>query len=235
MKVEISATMSPLSKISLPRKAARPLLLALVLAGSVLPVPVFAQEGVLLRNILGNIGILPEEKDPIEYRERGPLVVPKDTNALRLPEDANAHMRNSAWPTDPDLVERKRAAERRKSDLLIGFNRNRDEAKQLSVDEMARGRPPRNAKAEPPEPVFSDKDGVRLNAQEWARMQQQANVNSNPTYPPGTEPPRRYLTEPPKGLRVASPDAPFKKTSDGPAEWWQDSLSPRRIDTRTGR
>lgn len=60
------------------------------------PLPAMAQEGLLMRNMLGKMGLLPEEKDPIEYRERPGLVVPKDLNKLREPEPEDAARRQAA-------------------------------------------------------------------------------------------------------------------------------------------
>src|SRR5688572_27924409 len=35
-----------------------------------------AQEGELMKNLLSTLGVIDDEKDPIEYRERAPLVLP---------------------------------------------------------------------------------------------------------------------------------------------------------------
>ena len=53
-----------------------------------------------------------------------------------------------------------------------------------------------------------------------------AAANADPTYPPGTEPQRRYLTDPPKGLRLPSGDAPIRRTTEAPAG---DPFDPRPI------
>ena len=55
-----------------------------------------AEEGVAFRNLMGSIGILPKEKDPIRYRERAPLVLPPKTE-LPAPSDAYASS-NPQWP-----------------------------------------------------------------------------------------------------------------------------------------
>ncbi len=35
-----------------------------------------SEEGVFMKDLLGSIGIIEKEKDPIRYRERAPLVIP---------------------------------------------------------------------------------------------------------------------------------------------------------------
>ncbi len=48
-----------------------------------------------MRNMLGKLGLFPEEKDPIEYRERPGLVVPRDLNRLPTPENEDAAKRQA--------------------------------------------------------------------------------------------------------------------------------------------
>src|SRR6476620_6077367 len=67
-----------------------------------------AEEGVAIKSLLGSMGIIPKEKDPIPYRERAPLVMPPK---MELPAPAAAgavQAANPQWPNDPDVVARKR-------------------------------------------------------------------------------------------------------------------------------
>lgn len=178
------------------------------------PAPAMAQEGLLLRNIFGKIGLLPEEKDPIDYNERPSLIVPKDATKLRAPEEAGTHASNSQWPVDPDVQERKRELARRNASIITPLKSDASEGGRLSMDELARGRSARGAKIGESVSPVNDKAGVRMNPDEWAAISKQANA---PSYAPGTEPPRRYLTDPPKGLRTFSPDAPILRTTEAPA------------------
>ena len=55
-----------------------------------------------LKGALTTLGIVAPERDPIEYHERAPLVVPK---SLDLPAPAqHVAERNPEWPTDPDVA-----------------------------------------------------------------------------------------------------------------------------------
>jgi len=56
-----------------------------------------------LKGALTALGIVAPEKDPIEYHERAPLVVPKNMD-LPQPAAAQASARNPNWPTDPDVA-----------------------------------------------------------------------------------------------------------------------------------
>jgi hypothetical protein len=174
-----------------------------------------AQDGLVMRNIFGKLGILPEEKDPIEYRERPALVVPKDTSKLHAPEPEDAHAKSGAWPVDPDVADRARERARRNQPIFAPLKADASEGNRLSLDEMARGRSARGAVMGESGVPRNDKDGVRLTVQQ---MDAAGKTASAPSYPPGTEPPRTYLTDPPKGLRIPSAAAPVgKRTTDGPA------------------
>jgi hypothetical protein len=187
----------------------------LALAGGLVAAwPAAAQDGAGMRQIFGLIGILPQEKDAIEYRERPALVVPKDRAKLPAPEAAEAHARNGAWPVDPDAVAREKERQRRNAPVAFPTASSPSEGGRLTVRELAAGR---SAKAKEPADYSvprNDKDGVRLDIHQ---MEAVGKTAAAPSYPPGTEPPRQYLTDPPKGLRIPSANAPVgKKTSDGP-------------------
>lgn len=175
--------------------------------------PAMAQDGLLMRNIFGKIGILPEEKDPIDYNERPALIVPKDAAKLRPPEEAGAHSKNAQWPVDPDVQERKRELARRNASVITPLKSDPSEGGLLSLDELAKGRSARGAKMGESVSPNNDKAGVRMSPDEWSVQSKQANA---PSYVPGTEPSRRYLTDPPKGLRVYSSDAPIARTTEAP-------------------
>lgn len=185
-----------------------------LMSGLALPTQALAQEGLVMRNIFGKLGILPEEKDPIVYHERPALVVPKDTSKLRAPEQPEGHAKNAQWPVDPDVVERDRERARRNVPIFAPLKADASEGNRLSLDEMRRGRSARGAALGEAPIARNDKDGVRLDIHQ---MDAAGKTASAPSYPPGTEPPRVYLTDPPKGLRIPSANAPVgKRTSDGP-------------------
>lgn len=205
---------------------------AVVLGLSVLTLaaPATAQDGLLMRNIFGKLGILPEEKDPIEYRERPGLVVPKELDKLRQPENPDARARNSQWPVDPDVVEREQERKRRNASIITPSKLDASEGGRLSVQDMARGRSARGAQiGEPATPPGNEKGAIRMSVQEMTADRYRTSV---PTYAAGTEPPRQFLTDPPKGLRVPSSGAAYTRpTTEAPNE--DDFRRPnaqRRVD-----
>lgn len=187
-----------------------------VLMAALPAVPAQAQDGIGMRSIFGAIGILPRvDRDPIEYRDRPSLVVPKDRAALRNPETPEAHTSNPAWPVDPDVLERRREQERRRAPAqqLLDRNQNTVDGTRVGMDEIRAGRAQRGTVMG--ETLHeNDKSGVRISPAEWSRQQQA--TRTGPTYAPGTEPPRQYLTDPPKGLRQAATGAPMKRTQEQP-------------------
>ncbi|MCA1952194.1 MAG: hypothetical protein LDL25_00525 [Hyphomicrobiales bacterium] len=185
-------------------------------AGMAALAPASAQDGIIMRNILGRIGLLPEEKEPIEYRERPGLVVPKQLDTLRPPEPTEGHTKSAQWPKDPDVVARDRERARRNAGGLFPSRNDPIEGGRLSVNEMAAGRSGRRDTLGESSIPINDKAGVRMSIEDIDAAQRTA---SAPSYPPGTEPPRRYLTDPPTGLRLPASTAPIgrKTGSDGPA------------------
>ena len=102
-----------------------------------------AQEGVLMRDLLGNLGLINPERPPIEYRERAPLVLPPGAT-LRAPGDPGAvAAKNPQWPNDPDVAERRRRdAEARIPVTESERRRMSDNNPRVSVDELRAGRRP---------------------------------------------------------------------------------------------
>ncbi|KAF0231634.1 MAG: hypothetical protein FD175_542 [Beijerinckiaceae bacterium] len=199
--------------------SSRPLTLALLALCGFFAVttatPVQAQDGLVMRNIFGKLGLLPEEKDPIEYRERPGLVVPKDTGKLRQPEDQPVQARaGGQWPVDPDVEARKREQARRNQPVFFPLKADAEEGGRLKLNELAAGRSAKGVQMGESGVPKNDKDGVRLSIQEMTAGDKQARM---PSYAPGTEPPRKFLTDPPVGLRIPSAGAPVgKRTGEDP-------------------
>jgi len=176
-------------------------------------VPAQAQDGRYMRNMMTTFGLLPEEKDQIEYRERPTLVVPKETDKLRPPADPKAKTANSQWPVDPDVQEREREKARKQMPAIFATSSAPSEGGRMKVDDLAAGRAAKGSKMGEGAIPRNDKDGVVASIQEMTQDKREM-----PSYPPGTEPPRRYLTDPPTGLRIPSSQAAIgKRTYDGPA------------------
>jgi hypothetical protein len=212
-------------------KSCHAALAALGLSLAFAAAPAAAQEGLVMRNILGKIGLLPEEKEPIEYRERPGLVVPKELDKLRPPEPEGAHARNGQWPVDPDVKAREEEKRRREAATIIPNWRSRpEEGGRLSVKEMAAGRSHRGAQiGEAAMAPGNEKAGVRLSVQE---MTADRNKSGAPTYAAGTEPPRQFLTDPPTGLRMPASSAPMRRQTAEPKTSDDDFRRPsaQRLD-----
>ncbi len=84
------------------------LILALCGAAAITASPAKAQDilsSAPMKGVLSTFGIIAPDRDPIEYHERAPLVVPK-TMQLPQPAALQASARNQNWPVDPDIAEK---------------------------------------------------------------------------------------------------------------------------------
>jgi hypothetical protein len=179
--------------------------------------------GTLFQNMLGGGASGPD----IDYRERSPLVVPPRSNLP--PPQAPAAQRAGNWPNDPDVA-RRRAAE--DATIFDGFTgRPRAQADgariRMSPNELAEGRIP-GRPLDSREPI-GGREAAALsdNANTMLRipMQQMREADARrrvteAEQPLGREPPRRFLTDPPAGLRgatqrvTAAPEAPIDRSDD---------------------
>lgn len=186
--------------------------MAFAVALSVAPAPAHAQSETF-RGITSMLGLTSEQKDEIEYRERAPLVLPKDYK-LSQPE-APVEQRVSNWPRDPDVLSKRRAAaEARKprqvDDGVYGDSR---QGAPLSGREMRSYGRLANGEPRPavPEPVKGDSS-----REEWIRPDLLTSMRTTDVdgdkLQPGTEPERKALTDPPVGLRMPSAKAPYVYT-----------------------
>ncbi|MBV8963381.1 MAG: hypothetical protein JOY97_09850 [Hyphomicrobiales bacterium] len=175
------------------------------------------------KGALTTLGIIAPERDPIEYHERAPLVVPK-TMELPSPVQASAE-RNPDWPTDPDVAAKlKEKAENSKPVVRRQGGDNGGEETRLSVWEVLAGKSssPPVQPAGPPgayydtnrvnENGFIPNSVVRAQGQQFASQDPEAQDQIRPGY----EPKRRYLTDPPNGYRKPSDKAAFKKQYGAP-------------------
>ena len=165
-----------------------------------------AQDGVAMKSILGSIGIIPKEKDPIVYNERAPLVLPPSSD-LRAPvQGASAEANNPNWPKDPDVVaRRKAAAEARKAYPDTEFYKNTTGSR-LSIEEMRAGRNPNNYNTNPN--VRSDR--VVMTPDELRAFSK----NDDDVKLSGDGLERRYLSDPPAPLLKAQGGGKLKASVD---------------------
>ena len=168
-----------------------------------------AQEGEVVKSILGSIGIIPKEKAPIVYNERAPLVLPPKME-LRPPVQGSVEARNPNWPKDPDVAAaRKAAAEARTPYTSTELYKN-STAKPLSIEEIRAGRNPDNYNRAPGL-VGGQAEKSILTPDELRAMSKNNNDDVKLT---GGGLERRYLSDPPAGLLKAANGAPLKASED---------------------
>jgi hypothetical protein len=149
-----------------------------------------------MKSLLGSMGIISPEKDPIRYRERAPLVLPPKME-LRAPAGPESFASNNPqWPNDPDVVARKRrAADARVPVTDSEIRRMSENNPRLTPEEMRRGRDPKGPGVGR---HVSDREGVWI-----APADLQATATSGEKAA-SEKPVRRTLTDPPTQLRLSA-------------------------------
>lgn len=194
--------------------------------GSLTPLAPARADGIM--NSLSNLlGLGDDDQPDITYRERAPLVVPPKME-LRPPEQSKVEA-NPAWPKDPDVERRKQA------DLLKKYpggvpesERRRLNGERASMGEMAGSRSAKSYKAVPDEEnTLADRKHA-----DWLRpdvMQRDGQAAAQQAAVSGVEPERRYLTDPPSGMRKPSANAEFKAPRLGKSGISEDDGSPLSV------
>jgi hypothetical protein len=195
---------------SLTSKAA--LLVAAALAGSTVAGAARAEEGVFMKNLLGDLGVIDTEKEPINYRERAPLVVPPQYELP--PPMAPAGVRNSACPDDPEVAKKRAAAAERLKPVPFPNDNQVSQGARMTRDELARG--PRGSGRDAPGPREVYGDG-RLST--WVDPDKLGGVKPEESDKKdklayGQEPERGSLLEPPTGYRMPASNAPLTRTKE---------------------
>lgn len=183
-----------------------------------------AEEGVLFKNLLGKMGVIDEERDPISYHERAPLALPPGVGAGRLPTpQAPAAKRAENWPDDADLQRRRReTAERRKPVPFPNDNRPQDGGR-LSVYEMERiSRKPQHA-GDPSQPAEVKGEGRSSTWVDPDVLRSTATKETGDKLDPNFEPKRDSLLQPPSGYRKPAPGAPIRATREAPVPFKKDA------------
>lgn len=175
-----------------------------------------AQDGLAVKSMLGKMGIIPEDKDPIRYRERAPLVLPPKSADLREPiAPSDYASSNPQWPLDPDVADRRRRdAESRAPATQSDIRRASENNPRLSPDELRRGG---TSKVTPREAGYARGDNARdtllLSPDQMAAGRR---VADEPETGPAEEPRRRTLTEPPTGMRKSASGRTVQAIAGGP-------------------
>ncbi len=171
-------------------------------------------------SVLGAVGVISVERSPeIEYRERPPLVLPPGAQ-LPKPVPVGAK-RTAAWPQDPDVAKRRKAAEDARGPLqALGAERNET----VTKADLLKGRD--SAAGGGGEPVLLNDCGsanaktrhcLVMSPDELKREGEAfaaANPDKDLTLKAGVEPERNYLTQPPKGYMA--PTRTVKATAEAP-------------------
>ena len=185
-------------------------LLALAAFSGAAPAPALAQEDTnMFNSVLGFVGMqFDKEQDSIDYRARAPIVVPPRTD-LPPPKEA---VRDPAWPKDPDVINERRAAMDSRRPAPQNTPNTRVE---MSQTELQQGKGPMPSDGPPDECQAGAGTPICLYAP-WKALKSMVTGFHSDTVQPGTEPERRYLTEPPPGYRKATGAA--KATIEAPKD-----------------
>jgi hypothetical protein len=185
----------------------RPLLPLVILLILALPAPAFAQqtEPTGMQRLFDFLGLIDIPDDPIDYRERPPLVVPP-SQAL-VPPRSPDEMRtvNPDWPVDHDnrrmspaeVEAAKRTEEEFYGGQVLGPARLNEGTKR-----SARNNEPAGQSSDEQNRDMNALGPNRLGFKGWGKGQEQRVLFRG-------EPERRALTDPPVGLRTPSADAPY--------------------------
>ena len=186
-------------------------------------------------SVLGSVGLIKGDAPPaIEYRERPPLVLPKDAS---LPKPVVGGLKHTAaWPQDPDAVKHRKEMEEARAPHTLSQSLS-DKAPITSNAELMQGRV---ADQEPVRPNDCGNDGQGHNctvmSPDALRAENEHYMKANPdkseTLVAGQEPSRDYLTQPPKGY--LKPVKSVKATREAPAEKVDDS-SPRYMQQQDAK
>ncbi|MFF8802229.1 MULTISPECIES: hypothetical protein [unclassified Methylobacterium] len=162
-------------------------------------------EGEFMRDTLSNLGLIEPDRPAITYRERAPLAMPPKlggkedlTAGLPVPRSRQA---DPAWPKDPEVVQRERAAIEAKKPIVRGAQgRMNDNNETLSVYEMDAGRRAGAGALSGPANAPGEGD---TRTSTWLNPFELLKGKSETVEPTLVEPDRDALTDPPTGYRKA--------------------------------
>jgi hypothetical protein len=162
----------------------------------------------LFRQLMKDIG-LRKDGEGIDYRERAPLVVPPSRN-LPPPQSETPVSANPAWPKDPDVVQRKAAAAKKKEPARTAAQTMEAEGRPLSREELDKGKTtgPVGGSASPEEAGRAMKPS-ELGSKSFFKDIFSSFSSEGETGTFNGEPVRENLTAPPTGYQTPSPDQPY--------------------------
>lgn len=192
-------------------------------------------------SVLGSVGLIKGDASPdIQYRERPPLVLPKDA---ALPKPVTETKHSAAWPQDPDVLKKRKEAEEAHAPHTLDPSLG-DHGTMLSRDEQMKGRVAVTGNDD--QPVRSGECGndgqhcLLLSPDELKRQgdaYRAENPDKEEKLVAGQEPVREYLTQPPKGYLKpvkavkATAEAPEEKVDDSSPRYMQQQEAKHRAET----
>ena len=152
----------------------------------------------IIRRVLSAVG-LRDDKPPIDYRERSPLVVPPSTS---LPAPMSGNVAAPNWPVDPEIKEQRM---RNAASKVPGATGDPvvDDGKPLPPSELAKGRAKRGVAPGPITefPNVSQKElGTPNVFSFFSKAFSSTEKEESKTFT--QEPPRASLLEPPPGYQT---------------------------------
>jgi hypothetical protein len=165
-----------------------------------------------LQKLLGAAGLLDLPKDPIDYQERSPLVVPP---SAQLPPPSNVgdvSKLNPEWPSDRDWKSIREGKTRSKMTPEERRGNFYPTGGTVKVEDMSRVNP-----AKPDKKKTNSGSGYVTAGEEAGAGAERyspsklgfAGFGKKDTVSFAGEPERGLLTEPPPGYRTPSPNAPY--------------------------
>jgi hypothetical protein len=167
-----------------------------------------APEVKILDSVMGALGLTRGTGPGIDYRERSPLVLPRNDT---LPPPESAKVADPNWPVDPEVKQARALAKAgREGDGRTSSQRMDDAARPLSQAELNRGRTNRKQN----NPTRGDEG---LLPSSWAELGYKGGVFGNmfgrrPDDHPAAftgEEARTSLIDPPTGYQTPSPAQPY--------------------------
>jgi hypothetical protein len=167
-----------------------------------------AQEGEVVKSLLGSIGIIPKDKPPINYNERPPLVLPPKME-LRAPAPPRSAEHQANWPKDPDVAAARKAAADARAPATSTEIYRANRSNVLSAEEMRAGRNPNNYVQSPPPLTGGQLDNSKLTPDQLRAFDsgKEAKLSGD-----GLE--RKYLSDPPAALLKAQGGGQLKASVD---------------------
>jgi hypothetical protein len=182
----------------------------------------------VVSSVLTAVGVMTPDKTPdIDYRERPALVLPPKMTLVKPADGAGP--KTAAWPKDPDVIKRRKAAEEARAPSLnilgnVDTKMSHDDAMKGRIDAADSGEVPESAARQ----ARCGNNGNQrsclvLSPDEMKSMDERyeaSGLGQKKELAVGEEPEREYLTQPPKGyLRIskavkATTEAPKPKLDD---------------------